>query len=298
MLPPERLRVGRVEVGRLDVEGFDELVAVPADRRGRAGSRSASKAGAALSIRSRFSATLKPGTTPSRIRSSGTKPSPALRISARVAAGELGAVEPDRAAGRRPEAGDRLGELALPVSRDAGDRDDLAGADLEAEPAHRLGAAVAHHVQVADRRGAPRPPAVAGGSSSDGSACPTIISASSCGVTSCGRTVPIFRPARSTVIRSESSSTSRILCEMKTRPRPSVDHLAEDDEEVVDLLRREHRGRLVEDQQRDVPVERLDDLHPLALADRELPDHGVGVDLEPVALGQLADPRRDGDRGR
>ena len=73
-----------------------------------------------------------------------------------------------------------------------------------------------------------------------------------------------------------------------------VDHLAEDGEQIVDLLRREHRGRFVEDEQRRVPVERLDDLHPLALADRKLPDHSVGVDDEPVALGQLADPRGDG----
>ena len=56
------------------------------------------------------------------------------------------------------------------------------------------------------------------------------------------------------------------------------DHLPEHGEEVVDLLRRQHRRRLVEDQQRDVAVERLDDLDALPLADRELPDQRLRVD--------------------
>ena len=49
---------------------------------------------------------------------------------------------------------------------------------------------------------------------------------------------------------------------------PTSHHLLEDDEELIDFLRREHRRRLVEDQQRCTPVESLEDLHPLLLAYR------------------------------
>jgi hypothetical protein len=51
----------------------------------------------------------------------------------------------------------------------------------------------------------------------------------------------------------------------------------------------EHRGRLVEDQQAGVAVERLEDLDPLLEADREVLDQRVGVDRQPGALGQFTD---------
>ena len=72
--------------------------------------------------------------------------------------------------------------------------------------------------------------------------------------------------------------------------RPPVGrHRAQRLEERARLLRREHRGRLVEDQDARVAVERLEDLDPLLLADRELPDPRARVDGEPVALGELGD---------
>ena len=100
MFPPERLCAG---VSRSGVLTSKASTSSSQCRRmsGCAGSRTASTAGARCRSRSRFSATLNPGTTPSRIRSSGTKPRPALRTLGRAPAGELGAVEPDRAADRR-----------------------------------------------------------------------------------------------------------------------------------------------------------------------------------------------------
>ncbi len=59
-------------------------------------------------------------------------------------------------------------------------------------------------------------------------------------------------------------------------------------EQLVDLLGHEHRGGLVEDQDPRAAVEHLEDLDPLALADAELLDELVGVDVEAVAVGQLA----------
>ena len=54
------------------------------------------------------------------------------------------------------------------------------------------------------------------------------------------------------------------------------------------LLRRQHRGRLVEDQHLRPAVERLEDLDALLLGDGDVLDPRVRVDGEPVALGQLS----------
>ncbi len=62
---------------------------------------------------------------------------------------------------------------------------------------------------------------------------------------------------------------------------------------AVGLLRREHRGRLVHDQHPGIPVERLQDLDALLLADRELPDARTRVDREAVRLAQLGDAPLD-----
>ena len=68
-----------------------------------------------------------------------------------------------------------------------------------------------------------------------------------------------------------------------------VGERAHDREQLVGLLRGEHRGRLVQDQQVDVAGERLDDLHPLLRADRQVLHQGVRVDRQAVALGGLED---------
>ncbi len=59
-------------------------------------------------------------------------------------------------------------------------------------------------------------------------------------------------------------------------------------EEPVDLLRHEHRRRLVEDDDARVAVEDLQDLGPLLLADAEVGDEIVRVHLKAVALAELA----------
>ena len=52
-------------------------------------------------------------------------------------------------------------------------------------------------------------------------------------------------------------------------------HRAQHGPQLVDLGRREHRGRLVEDRASRAAVERLEDLHALRLADRELGDDAL-----------------------
>ena len=68
--------------------------------------------------------------------------------------------------------------------------------------------------------------------------------------------------------------------------------LAQVAEELVDLLRHQHRGRLVEDDDLGAAVEDLEDLHALALADAELLDQLVGVEVEAVGVGDRAGSRR------
>ena len=51
---------------------------------------------------------------------------------------------------------------------------------------------------------------------------------------------------------------------------------------MVGLGRRQHAGRLVEDQDLGAAIERLQDLDALLQADRQLLDHRVGIDLQPV----------------
>ena len=61
-------------------------------------------------------------------------------------------------------------------------------------------------------------------------------------------TVATLLPRRSTEMRSATSSTSCSLCVMRMIEVPRGPQRAQHGEQLVDLLRGEHRGRLVEDQ--------------------------------------------------
>ena len=61
-------------------------------------------------------------------------------------------------------------------------------------------------------------------------------------------------------------------------------------EQLGGLCGRQDRGWLVQDQDLDATVERLQDLDPLLLADRQGLDDGRGVDLEPVGRRRVRRP--------
>ena len=63
-------------------------------------------------------------------------------------------------------------------------------------------------------------------------------------------------------------------------------------EQALDLAGRQHRGRLVEDEDAGAAIEHLQDLDALLLADREAVDAPVGVDREPALGHQPVEPRR------
>ena len=66
-----------------------------------------------------------------------------------------------------------------------------------------------------------------------------------------------------------------------------LDEVVHDGDELRDLLRREGRGGLVQDQDVRAAVERLEDLDALLHADGDVLDLGVRVDGQAVALGDL-----------
>ena len=100
-------------------------------------------------------------------------------------------------------------------------------------------------------------------------------------------------PRRMTVIRSAMASTSAELVADEDDAPAGVGHRSQGPEELVHLLRRQHGRRLVHDQDPRAAVEHLEDLDPLLLADRELPDLGPRVDPQPeCARPGRRSPRR------
>ena len=71
---------------------------------------------------------------------------------------------------------------------------------------------------------------------------------------------------------------------------PLALQLGERAEELLDLLRHEHRCRLVEDDRASTAEEHLDDLDALTIAHADVLDHGIGVHRESVVLTDLLDP--------
>ena len=70
---------------------------------------------------------------------------------------------------------------------------------------------------------------------------------------------------------------------MKMIVLPALTRSRRTHEELLGLLRREHAGRLVEDQDVRAAVEHLDDLGPLLQADRQVARARVGIEREAVA---------------
>ena len=73
-----------------------------------------------------------------------------------------------------------------------------------------------------------------------------------------------------------------------------VAHVAQDGKQLFGLLRGEHGGRLVQDQNVRAAVEHLDDLHGLLLGDGHVIDLLIRVDLESVGAADFADLLRRG----
>ena len=193
-----------------------------------------------------------------------------------------------------PQAGDRLDELALAVAVDARPaRRSRPRGPSGRRPARPAGRGRRATCEVAGPRGSARRRSSGALSTRRSTSRPTIRRASDASVAPSVGTVSIRLPRRRTVTRSAISSTSPSLCEMKTIALPSSRSARSTLNRSCGLLRGEHGGRLVEDEDLRVRgTARLQDLDALLLADRDVLDHRVGVDGEAEALGQLAHASR------
>ena len=169
----------------------------------------------------RFSDTLKLPMAPSRMRSSGMKASPASRT--RLGSAPVTSVPSidtlPAVTGRRPAIASASSRWPLP--------------ETPAMPRMRpprtstsrsLTAAVPLSPSTVRPRMLSRTPrsGVSAMSGASFTGRPTIMWASPSRSVSAGTVVPTTQPSRSTVIRSARASTSWSLCEMNTRPRPSL----------------------------------------------------------------------------
>ena len=96
-------------------------------------------------------------------------------------------------------------------------------------------------------------------------------------------------PARSTVTASATARTSSSLCVTSTIVVPSSASPRSVASKPVDLDRREHRGRLVEDQHLRAGVQRRDDLRALRGAERQRIAARPRIDRQADALAELGE---------
>ena len=199
-----------------------------------------------------------------------------------MAAGRRGLPpDPDRAPLVREDAGERLQELGLAVAGDARDTQDLAGADGEARvPDAEHPGAVAHREVLDLEHGFARSRRALLHAEEHAAADHHRREPFTVGVL--GLDVA-HHPARAhhRDAVGQRHDLAQLVGDQDNRPA-LVAQGAEDAEELVGLPRREHAGRLVEDEEPGAAVERLQNLHALAEAHRQVADDGVRVDVEAV----------------
>ena len=221
---------------------------------------------------------------------------PARAISRRRPVGHVLAADANRPRGRGPQPGDHLGQLALPVAGHAGDAERSRPREPRDRSRERRQPVVANRVQAGElparsSPGVDRARAVRSARDARpiaASSRPTIRRASVRRSVSRGRGRGDDPAPAQDVIRSATASTSSSLWEMKTTQKPSAAIPRSVRISPSRFLRREHRGRLVEDEDPRAAVEQAQDLDPLLLADRELPDPRPRIDAETVPRAQLA----------
>ncbi len=100
------------------------------------------------------------------------------------------------------------------------------------------------------------------------------------------RRVPTCSPSRSTVTRSASSEDLVHAVADVDDADAARPQRAHDREQPLHVMLGQRRGRLVHDQHAGVLRQRAQDLHALAVADRQRADHGVHVEVADVERGK------------
>ena len=236
-----------------------------------------------------FSASVKSRTSPRRCRSSGNVPDSLVESLARRVARDVLAGDLDHAALGLRQPGERVDQLGLAVAVDPGDADDLSRAHLERDVANGRQPALVEDIEVLHLEQ---------------------------GLPGLGRLLvhleedlpPDHQLGQLLLGRAFTRKRLDHLAAAENRhPVGDVEHLvqlvadeddghallgegAQDPEQLERLLGREHGGRLVEDQDLGSPVEGLQDLDALLLADADVLDARVRVDRELERLRDLLDP--------
>ena len=201
---------------------------------------------------------------------------------------ELAPADDDPPGVRMAETGEGVDQLALPVVVDACDPDDLAGAHLERDPADLLDPAVVDDAKVLDleERLAHRRRRLLD---------PEHDLAADHQLREPGLGRALARHGVDLLAAAQDADPVGDLEHLVELVRDEDDRLAlglevaEDPEELERLLRRQYGRRLVEDEDVRVPVEGLEDLDALLLADGDVGDQRIRVDLELELRRELAD---------
>ena len=203
-----------------------------------------------------------------------------LRHATRVGIGHVQAVDGDAAAIERAQAGQHFDQLALPVALDAGYADDLAGARLQRNVAQRRLAVVILRRNVLHvEHDRPRLRLVFVNGEDDFAA------DHHRGQRGLGRGLGVgFAYYLAVAQHNDAVADAQHFLEL-VRDEDDRFALAAQQlhhvEQPVDLLWRQDRCRLVQDEDIGVAVERLDNLDALAHADRQVFDHRVGSTASP-----------------
>ena len=245
-----------------------------------------------------FSVSDMSGTAAWPLRSSGTQHRPSAPARAGADAADRPAVDADHVGAGRPAARPRAPASssfwplpATPAMPRISPR-----ADLEARCPCRVDAErpVGRQVEVAHGRAAAAPPRAPARRESVRSSAPIISSAMllrGLGLGIAGRRPPCRR-AGSWRASQSALISSQLVADVEDRAALGGE-LAQRLEQPLDLLRRQHRGRLVHDQQLRVLQQAAHDLDALALADRERVDLARGVERQAVGVRDLDDPLRE-----
>ena len=240
---------------------------------------------AAWPVSSAFSDSLMRGAVPWPSRSSGTKAAPMRRRSVTLSEpAALPSMTMLPSARRQPLAGKRGEQFVLAVAGNAGDADDLAAAHLErdvlADACHadRPARSDSSWIDAGAARGAARSAAAFTSPIS----APTIMRASDAAVSwrgIAGRDLLAAAQDRRGV--AEPFHLVELVADVEDRAALALEPI-EHDEELIGLLRRQHRGRLVEDEKLRILHQRAHDLDALALADRQPPHLALGIERQAV----------------
>ena len=206
----------------------------------------------------------------------------------RPAVGQLPAVDGDGARSRVAHAAEDLGQLGLAVAADAGHAHDLAGVHLQLDLVQRGQAVVAARGQAAHLQAclAVVPQWLLAADAEGGAADHHARQLALVGVT--GGSAHHLAAAHDRDAIADGADLAQLVADEDDR-EALVDEATQRLEERVHLLRHEHGRGFVEDEHAAIARERLDDLHALLLADREVLDDRVGSNGDAEAVGSLLD---------